>query len=331
MKAGWIALIAMLALAVAAQAEDWKLPASCDSGTGGEECTHGNGGFDFVAPDKTQWIEVTTDSVAPLAVRYRMSRTPDDVNCEKAQGTELTLLDKFTVSAGQAHRFNTRFGRQFKPANALYEWHVCFLIEGTVYRAWHGFDPGPGATLNIHCNITRAQIDARDTDRYLCPAVEMKPAAIYSQFALHCTAPRNCKAFPDKASYDAWRRFNPLPDSEQDQMVLAVMSWEHDPKNYLGANKSFPMFLTVRGRDPSPSLLAAARTQGWNASPGSAYNPDERGMRVSISDVEAGAADQATLYVGAFCGRLCGGQESLTMKKSGDRWQVSGEGTLTVE
>ena len=309
----------------------WDHPATCQNGMAwGEECLHGNGGNDLVAQEKNQWIEVQTDSVSPIDIRYRMSRTPDDFDCEKAQGTELTLIDHFSVAADRPHRFDLAFGRQWRPGQAVYEWHVCFLIGETVYRAWRGYDPGPGATLNIHCVINTGQLKEHDTDRYLCPDsdVALNPAN-YSEYAAHCTD-EGCLQFKSKTDYDNWRRFNPLPEGEEDQIAQAVLLYSTTHPTYLGQNAGgFDLYLSVRGHDPSQTFLRVFSRTNLRFLPGSRYQAGH-GMSVYLGTFAATTADSANGAVKAYCGPTCAGTEAYTMRKTGGVWRVESYRLLSV-
>lgn len=317
-----LAVLALAALArwAPASAAPWDLPASCAGGTWGEECLHSNGASDSIAQDKDQWLEIATDSTAPLQIRFRLSRTPDDWNCDKAQGNELTL-NRFDLAAGAPHRLDTAFARQLKPANALYEWHICFLIGGTVYRGWHGYDPGPGASLHIHCFVGMAQLAAEDSDRYLCPTAEVAPnPGNNSEFAQHCYED-GCLHFPTEADYQRWHAFNPLPEADQDAIALAVLRYGVSHKTYVTANsRNFDIYLQVGGKDPAPSILAALKDSGWRLHPGSAF--DGKGMMVVIPSFVGDAAGHVTGGLSAHCGALCAASESYGVKKMGGTWQV---------
>jgi hypothetical protein len=316
----WLCLAILSFLgATTVRAEDWALPASCSSGHWGEECTHGNGGSDSMS-DEDQWITVHTDSPTPLQIRYRMSRTPDDFNCEQAQRNELTMMDHFAVSTETLWHEKVDFARQWRPGNALYEWHICFLVDGTVYRGWRGFDPGPGAKLNIQCTLTMAQLRAHDADRYVCATFSITPAPVKDEYALYCEA-KNCLHFPTQAEYDAWHKFNPLPPPDQDAIAAAVLTYSTTNATYLGQNSSFPFYISIRGRDASPSLLKTLNKAGWHAFPGSADR--KAGMQVGVGFFIADAADSAHGVVGAYCGPTCAGSESFTVRKTGGVWRVT--------
>jgi len=324
-RAGLLALTFLLLLLpwIGAHAGVWDHPPTCQNGmTWGEECLHGNGGNDYSANEKAQWLDVTTDSVLPINIRYRMSRTPDDFNCEKAQGTELTLIDNFSVSGDKPHRINLAFGRQWKPGKAIYEWHVCFLIGDTVYRAWRGYDPGPGATLNIQCSISTEQLRLHDTDHYLCPNADVTTNPDnYSEYAVHCSD-NGCLHFKNKSDYDGWHRFNPLPESEQDQIAKAVLLYSTTHPTYLGQNAAdFNFYLSVRGHDPSEAFLKAFARTKLHLLPGSQYQAGH-GMRVYIGTFVATSLDNASGGMAAYCGPICAGSEAYTMKKTGNAWNV---------
>jgi hypothetical protein len=303
------------------RAAPWDLPDSCSGGHWGEECLHGGGVVDTVAQDKDQWMEITTDSPTPLAVRYRLSRTPDDWNCDQAQGNQLTLIDHFTVAADAPQRMALDLRRQIMPALALYDWHVCFLIGGTVYHGWHGFDPGPGAMLHLHCVIAMAQINAHDSDPFLCPHAEIQSAKDgQGEFAMHCDD-GGCRHFADAASYRQWRAFNPLPEAEQQAMALAVLRYGLTHHTYVAANAGdFELYLRIDGKDPPPAFLAALKDSGWRLHPASAYAG--KGMQVTIPAFVADAADHAGGGLRAYCGQLCAVGETYHLRKVKGAWQV---------
>jgi hypothetical protein len=332
-RAGLLILTFLLLLlhSIGARAGVWDRPPTCQNGmTWGEECIHGNGGNDFIAQEKNQWIEVQTDSASPIDIRYRMSRTPDDFDCEKAQGTELTLLDNFSVAADKPHRFDLAFGRQWKPGQAVYEWHVCFLIGEKVYRAWRGYDPGPGATLNIHCTIRTEQLREHSADRYLCPNADVTTNPDnYSEYAAHCSD-NGCLHFKNKSDYDSWHRFNPLPESEQDQIAKAVLLYSATHPTYLGQNATdFDLYLSVRGHDPSEVFLKTFAGTKLHFLRGSQYQAGH-GMRVSIGTFVATSLDNANGGMAAYCGPICAGSEAYTMKKTGNVWNVQSHRLISI-
>ena len=330
---GLSAFLALLAIHLSSNANAgvWDRPATCQNGMAwGEECLHGNGGNDFVAQEKNQWMEVQTDSAPPIDIRYRMSRTPDDFDCEKAQGTELTRIDHFLVATDKPHRFDLAFGRQWKPGQAVYEWHVCFLIGDTVYRAWRGYDPGPGATLNIHCTISTERLREHDTDRYLCPNADVAvDPDNYSEYAAHCSD-NACLHFKSKADYDSWRRFNPLSVSEQDQIAQAVLLYSATHPTYLGQNAAdYSLYLSVRGHDPSEAFLKPFAGTKFHFLPGSQYQSGH-GMRVSVGIFNATSPDNAKGGLGAYCGPICAGSEAYIMKKTGAVWKVESYRLISI-
>lgn len=323
-------LLACLWSSAPASAETWDMGPTCKSGKEwGDECLHRNGGDDELSQDTDQSMEIVNDLPAGMPVRFRMSRTPNDIDCKQAQVTELTIEDRFSLPPGRPQRLSLRFDRQDSPGIALYEWHVCFLIDGTVYRAWRGFDPGPGASLHIHCNITRSQITARDTTPYLCPSADvvLNPQD-YGEAASYC-AGQNCRRFKDRDSYATWARLNPLPDSEQQQIAEAVIAYALTHETYLSANRhNFKLFLTVGGADPSPEFLRRVSTSSATFLPASQFSPPEGnammgpGMLVSISRFEVTEPGVAKGGLSGYCGSLCAGWEVVTVHKSGDRWTV---------
>ena len=103
MSALWLGAIGLWLLLVPrpVHAVTWDLdPAKCAQGSGwSDACVHRAGAQDRVAEEPNQWMTVETDSDSPISVRYRMSRTPGDVNCDKAQENSLTMNDRFQVAA----------------------------------------------------------------------------------------------------------------------------------------------------------------------------------------------------------------------------------------
>lgn len=296
-------------------------PAKCAQGNGwSNACVHRDGAQDRMAAEPNQWVTVETDSDSPISVRYRMSRTPGDIDCDRAQENSLTMNDRFQVTAKRPYRFYLNFLRQQKPGTALYEWHVCFLIDGTVYRAWQGYDPGPGATLKIDCEIDTDQLKAKNTDLYLCPDVELKANRDdYREYAMHCDG-KACRRFESREDYVAWHRFNPLPDTVQDAMAVAVLDYESAHTSFL-SQKGGGICLSVRDADPTPALLAAAAGSGFQIQPASQCSG---GLKVSLGNFTATAANSAQAVLQTRCGPDCGARESYTLKKTGKDWKVVG-------
>jgi hypothetical protein len=312
----------LLLIASPARAGLWDLdPAKCAQGSAwNEACIHQNGAHDNVAEEPNQWMAVETDSDNPISVQYRMSRTPGDVDCDKAQENNLTIGDKFQVTSKRPHQIFLDFPRQYQPGIALYEWHVCFLINGTVYHAWQGYDPGPGATLKVTCEIDQDRLKTRETDRFLCPDVKLAAnPRNFSEYALHCDG-KACRRFATREDYDSWHRFNPLTEAVQDQITATVIDYESTHSTYISQNAS-TFCLSVRGEDPSPALMQALKGTQFQFAPVSQCH-DKGGMQVGIGSFTATAADSADGVVGASCGPNCGGTELYTLRKVGNGWKV---------
>jgi hypothetical protein len=134
---------------------------------------------DVVVQESQQWMDIETNVSSSLSVEMRESRNENDANCRSPE-------DVRSIATGQAltTRVPFNFARQRSPGIALYEWHVCFVIDGQSYRAWHGFDPGPGALLHAHCFIDAQQFAAKDTTKDICPKVDVTlNLANYAEFA----------------------------------------------------------------------------------------------------------------------------------------------------
>jgi hypothetical protein len=208
-----------------------------------EECFRTHGASDYETgsnPDprrrdpRAPHLTVATNSDTALAVQYRLSRTPNDYDCKLAQGTHWTISNEFTLDAVAPKRINIGlfgFSRQFLPAIATYEWHICFVVGNTLYRAWHGYDPGPGGGLSIDCFIDKSVLQSKDTTQYLCSRadVALNPAN-YTEYGIYCEPanPNACRRFGTKEEYDGWLELqNPLGTEDQDQIAEAVVKYAY--------------------------------------------------------------------------------------------------------
>src|ERR1700680_4014441 len=95
---------------------------------------------DSIVGEPEQWMEVSTNAPYPVPFEIRKSHRTGDLYCRDTEGDA-----RGVIVPPAPRQFLFAFARQQSPGIALYEWHVCFVIAGTTYRAWHGFDPGPGA------------------------------------------------------------------------------------------------------------------------------------------------------------------------------------------
>ncbi len=150
-----------------------------------------------------QRIVVSTDSDEIVYIDVKLSRAANDVVCEHA--FENTGYD---VSRDKPANRALQFPRQGSPSIALYEWHLCFTIDDVLYKAWRGFDPGPGSTLKVECFISTSQMQQKDTDTYLCQLAGVVPnPGLYGEYAAVCEeAGSHCKGFETREELLLWER-----------------------------------------------------------------------------------------------------------------------------
>ena len=307
------------------------------AGSRGEECLRLHGASDGASGGTvgTEYARMTvrTNSSSPLDVTYRMSRTPNDFDCRQAQVTHVNAINRFTLGPSMSKEISFFFHRQIDPGIALYEWHVCFVIGQTVYRAWRGYDPGPGSWLGVDRLIDRALLQAKDTTKYLCGATEVgfNPDD-YSEYAAYC-AEGECHRFEIREQYEPWWSLgNPLTVEEQNQLAEDALKYALTHDTYLSANaKDFPFYLTVRGRDPSPEFLARVSAVGIVFTRGSEMAPlprdviivtGRRNMHVYIGEFEIVEPGVARAGLGASCAGLCGSSSVVTARKQNDHWEI---------
>jgi len=144
---------------------------------------------------KDQEYSISTNSHADIKVVIRLSNTANDSTCRNANSYSWQ-----TVSNSKVVKKDFSFSRQGSPAIALYEWHLCFEINGQVYKGWRGFDPGLNSKLLVECHIDVLKLKNL-SDKYLCSTNTLiLNEKNYSEFAEHCLDKR-CKRFETEHEY----------------------------------------------------------------------------------------------------------------------------------
>ncbi|WP_308365559.1 MULTISPECIES: hypothetical protein [unclassified Microbulbifer] len=129
----------LLSACAAAPASQDRQPIHYDTGSSSDEDDH------------TYSIE--TDSEETISLKIRISNAAGDTLCDKGH-----IYTQDTISATDPAKRNFSFSRKGSPNIALYEWHLCFIKDGVVYRGWRGFDPGPNTVLKVKLYFDRAAI-----------------------------------------------------------------------------------------------------------------------------------------------------------------------------
>jgi len=144
---------------------------------------------------KDQEYSISTNSHADIKIIIRLSNTANDSTCRNANS-----YSRQTVSKSKVATMGFSFSRQGSPAIALYEWHLCFEINGQVYKGWRGFDPGLNSKLLVNCHIDVLKLK-KLSDKYLCSTNKLiLNENNYSEFAEHCLGKR-CKRFETEHEY----------------------------------------------------------------------------------------------------------------------------------
>lgn len=159
------------------------------------------GGF----TEDLQTLVIESDSSEPVSIEFYTSNTVDDTLCTKTY-----TYSSFTIEPNQQKVRHLNFSRKGSPSRALYEWHVCFEIDGKRFRGWRGFDPGPGASLEISCDLDSQQISVGNTDVYLCHAVKVTHNdKNYADFGQHCWRDDVCRRFEGESDYSLFLQRGP--------------------------------------------------------------------------------------------------------------------------
>lgn len=261
--------------------------------------------------------EVRTDSEASISFDIRMSNKANDVNCENA-----VMFSSDSISVGDPATRHFGFSQMGSPHVALYEWHLCFEIDGVTYKAWRGFDPGPNSELKVNCFLKGAALGVRHADAYLCRLASVSSnVENYGEFALHCGQDdQRCHRFESGEELELWRTFH--GDSGLgDKVALAYFRHALSGESHLSANP-VPIFLSLFGSDPSASLIRQLEQSGLIVHPGSEWQSG-LGMKVSISDVEPISDGSVSVTVNTYCGLLCAsGTEVILVLEDGE-WRVT--------
>lgn len=261
---------------------------------------------------------------------FLQSNATDDIDCEHGHA-----LSSLSLASSEEKERSLTFSRKGSPSRALYEWHFCFRIDGVVYRAWRGFDPGPGTELEISCFVDEARIRAKDRERYLCRTdrITQNPAN-HGEYAVHCWGEGLCKGFETKDAHDNWRALNPM--SQQEQLKIAAVILEYIFSS-LSAQEiaAYDFYLDVSGKYPPREFLEDFMLKGMRIYAWSDYPSDEDvssgfKMRLSISWFEQTRDGVASGQLFSYCGFLCAHDQAVEVEKVDGQWRVKSFKTILI-
>jgi len=142
-------------------------------------------------------ILLTTDLDDWFKVTLLISHAIDDSFCSYPHETVTTWVHP---EHDNGEFFNLL--RDGDHHRALYEWHLCIEIAGTLYRGWRGFDLGPESDLQLGCFLDRKIVEKYDDAVYLCTANNVKlEETNYNEAAEFCWSTDKCKRFESIESY----------------------------------------------------------------------------------------------------------------------------------
>lgn len=144
---GMVALLLLLSLSASPAGAH---PSSSAASGAPEQASAPSARYDVTSfrQEKFQTLSITTDLGHPIPVGIEESKIANDVECKSTD-----YSSDISVKPGSTYTEHLHFSRQGSPSVALYQWNICFVIHGVTYKAWRGFDPGPGATLTLSCMI----------------------------------------------------------------------------------------------------------------------------------------------------------------------------------
>ena len=252
---------------------------------------------------------------------YRQGNSVGDVDCKRS--SKFSALE---VEPGSLKKRGLRFERQGSPSRALYEWHICFVIEGVTYRAWRGFDPGPGTDLEITCFIDKEQIARQDTSKYLCRTERVTQSiANHTEYAIHCWAAKKCKSFDTKEEFEKWTSLNPLSRDELLKIVAAILEDRLPKDRYVSIDHPVAYYLSVGGEDPPMEFLGRISSEKLRFLPGSDFGKEDKknlSTLISIGRFEQIEKGVAKGSYSTYCGPLCASGHTVIVERVNRVWKV---------
>jgi len=180
------------------------LLASCSADSTSIDNRHANYYTSYVYDEGNHSYRMETDSLDPIDFKIRISYSDYDTNCEKAIKFASDSVSAIEPSE-RYFDFNSGSGKV-----ALHEWHMCFIHDGTTYKAWRGFDPGPNTSLDVRCFFPSEQLAAKETDKYLCKTKTVTHSdSDYSEFSQYCWSKGLCRRFETEYDYNLFLNRGP--------------------------------------------------------------------------------------------------------------------------
>lgn len=260
-----------------------------------------------------QRIVVSTDSDEIVEIDVKLSRAANDVVCEHPLS-----YTGYDVSRDKPADHEFQFPRQGSPSIALYEWHLCFTIGDVLYKAWRGFDPGPGSTLRVECFISTSQLQQKDTDTYLCQlAGVVSNPGLYGEYAAVCEeAGSHCKGFETREDLVLWERVH-SDAGLLDDLTYSVL--EYDISR---TGTSQPLYLTIAGKNPSEEQIERLKHLGLKVLNGSDWKQG-KGASYSIGNVIPLSESKVKLQVSTYCGPTCASWNTVILELRDGVWEVT--------
>lgn len=265
--------------------------------------------------------EIETHSRSKIRFDMRMSNAAHDVSCKKS-----TTYSSGSVSSNAPQTRTFSFSQMGSPRVALYEWHLCFEIGGVTYKGWRGFDPGPNSTLKVTCEFRTEQIEARNTERYLCDLSTVSPNMNnYREYAQRCdSGTGRCRKFESAEEMALWDSLNSDPDLIEN---LVAAYFQYEPEDGLPVDEEYssadvpPSFLGIEGDDPSDSMISRLKEAGLNVRPMSEWKLGN-GTKISFNDFRPTSGNSLSFRVDHYCGPLCAGGKEVTATREGGVWKI---------
>jgi hypothetical protein len=252
-------------------------------------------------------LEVTGADLSD--VKGYLSNRTDDTTCDHA----------LVYMPGLRRISSHSLSRLGAPERALYEWHLCFEIDGKRYLGWRGFDPGPSSRIELACKVEGLD---PPSERYACEVAELfiNPE-IYATYAHSCSQVEGkCRAFETKSSYIRWKQQPELTKVDRLEIAAAILRQQLSDDSYLHAN---PMdyYVTVEGEDLPESFLAPFSTSAIKVFPDS-MKGQRHGMSMSIGSFFRMYDGRVKVSLTYYCGPLCASGHTIIVERRKEDWHV---------